>query len=89
MPTYEYYCKRCTNDFEITCPMSAHVTRSRCPKCGDDAFQTFTKVATIDDSPVWLNDGVRNQIQGDDGPRIEKRSDYKKYLRSRGIVEVG
>ena len=40
MPTYDYLCDTCMNEFEITCPMSAHMTRVRCHKCGADAVQT-------------------------------------------------
>ena len=88
MPTYEYYCETCTKHFEVTCPMSAHMTRTRCPNCGAEADQTFTKVATHDDHPVWLNDGVRTQVQGDDGPRLETRSALERYCRRRNIVAL-
>lgn len=86
MPTYEYRCETCTNLFEVTCPMSAHVTRCRCPKCGDEAQQTFTKVVTMDDHPVWIDRNLQNHIQGDDGPRIESRSQLEKYCREKNIV---
>lgn len=88
MPTYEYRCETCTNLFEVTCPMSAHVTRCRCPKCGDEAQQTFTKVVTMDDHPVWIDHHLRTQIQGDSGPRIESRSQLEKYCKERNIVPL-
>ena len=88
MPTYEYYCETCTNHFEVTCSMSAHVTRTRCPKCGDEADQTFTRVATRDDHPVWIDRHLQNQIQGDDGPRIESRSQLERYCKERNIVPL-
>jgi len=86
MPAYEYLCDTCTNEFEIVCPISAHMTRARCPKCGADAQQTFSKVVTHDDHPTWLNDNVRNQIQGDDRRPIESRSDYVRHCRKHNIV---
>jgi putative FmdB family regulatory protein len=86
MPTYEYLCDTCTNEFEIVCPMSAHMTRTRCPKCGAEAQQTFKKVVTFDDHPVWLNDNIRAQIQDDDRRPIETRSDYVRHCKERGIV---
>jgi putative FmdB family regulatory protein len=86
MPTYDYLCDTCTNEFEITCPMGAHMTRTRCPKCGDEAQQTFKKVVTFDDHPTWLNDNVRAQIQGDDRRPIETRSDYVRHCREHNIV---
>lgn len=88
MPTYEYLCDTCTNRFEVTCPMSAHVIRTRCPKCGDEAQQTFTKVVTMDDHPVWIDHHLRTQIQGDSGPRIESRSQLEKYCKERNIVPL-
>ena len=86
MPTYEYRCETCTKEFEIVCPMSAHLARTRCPSCGGDAYQFFSKVVTHDDSPRWLNDNVRTQIQGDNEKPIEGRSEYKKYCERKGIV---
>ena len=88
MPTYEYYCETCTNQFEIVCPMSVHVTRTRCPKCNAEAWQTFTRVSVHDDHPLWLNDEVRNQIQGDNEAPVETRSQYKRYMAEKGYVEV-
>ena len=86
MPTYEYRCETCANEFEIVCPMSAHMTRVRCENCGGDAIQFFSKVTTHDDHPLWLNDNVRNQIQGEHEPRIETRSEYKRYCDAKGII---
>ena len=86
MPTYEYRCEICTKEFEVTCPISAHMTRVRCGKCGGDATQFFSAVVTHDDHPLWLNDSVRNQIQGDNEPRIETRSQYKEYCDRKGII---
>lgn len=86
MPTYEYFCNVCNKSFEVVCPMSAHSVRSSCPACGNNADQTFTKIATQDDHPVWLDKNVRAQIQGDSGPRIETRSELERYCKKNGIV---
>lgn len=86
MPTYEYRCETCAKEFEVVCPMSAHTTRTRCPRCGADAQQFFSKVVTHDDHPVWLNDNVRNQIQGDNEKPLETRSEYRRYCDAKGIV---
>ena len=86
MPTYEYRCETCAKEFEVVCPMSAHMSRVRCQSCGGNADQFFSKVVTHDDHPLWLNDNVRNQIQGDNEPPIETRKDYTQYCNERGIV---
>lgn len=86
MPTYEYRCETCTHEFEIVCPMSAHMARTRCPSCGGDAYQFFSKIATHDDHPGWLNDNVRTQIQGENEKPIESRSEYRRYCDQKGIV---
>lgn len=72
----------------MCCKMAEHRREEQCPVCGMMCCQTFSSVATHDDHPLWLNDDVRNQIQGDDGPRIETRSQYRRYCRERNIVEV-
>lgn len=86
MPTYEYRCETCTKEFEIVCPISAHLSRTRCPNCGGEAYQFFSRVATHDDHPVWLDNNVRDQLQGENEKPIETRSEYIRYCRDRGIV---
>jgi hypothetical protein len=51
------------------------------------APQLPPRVAGHDDHPKWLDDNVRNQIQGDDNaPPIETRSDYERHCKEKGII---
>jgi putative FmdB family regulatory protein len=34
MPTYEFKCKDCGEDFEVVCHMSEREEKMVCPKCG-------------------------------------------------------
>ena len=86
MPTYDYYCDTCTNEFDVVCAMKDHKPSMRCEKCGAEAQQTFLKITVLDDHPLWLTDNVRTQIQGDDSRPIETRSDYHAHCRRHGIV---
>ncbi len=44
MPTYEYHCAKCGNDFERIEPIAKHdEARVRCPKCrASDVERVFT-----------------------------------------------
>lgn len=89
MPIYEYQCKNslCQWSGERICRISEHMSVIQCPKCGDEAPQLPPRVAVHDDHPKWLDDNVRNQIQGDDNVApIETRSDYEKHCKANGII---
>jgi putative FmdB family regulatory protein len=34
MAVYEFICKKCATEFEVTCPMDERTARAVCPKCG-------------------------------------------------------
>lgn len=89
MPLYEYQCenKDCNVNVEIFRKISEHAAFIECPQCGSKMPQVPSKIAVHDDHPRWLNDNVREQIQGDDNAApIETRSDYERHCRDRGIV---
>lgn len=37
MAIYEYYCKKCSQEFEVARPMSEADKPAKCPKCGSPA----------------------------------------------------
>ncbi len=50
MPIYDYRCKKCSHEFEVSASISEKETlRPRCPKCkSDEASQIFRKVQVVD-----------------------------------------
>ena len=34
MVTYDFKCKKCGTEFEVTCHMEERETKALCPKCG-------------------------------------------------------
>jgi putative FmdB family regulatory protein len=52
MPNYDFQCKRCDHEFEMSTPMNARQP-SKCPQCGRGAaYRVFRKaVATRDSYP--------------------------------------
>jgi len=51
MPTYDYQCKKCKAEFEVSMTLEQKETgKPACPKCkSDDTYQIFTKVHMVDD----------------------------------------
>lgn len=46
MPTYEYHCKECGQEFSLFQSMAAHTREgARCPQCGSD--RVAQKVSTF------------------------------------------
>ena len=46
MPTYDYECKKCKQEFSLTMPMGEHAKKKvRCPKCkSENVKQAITSV---------------------------------------------
>lgn len=88
MPTYEYLCieEACKNRIERICRIAEWTPEIECPICGGEMRHQIPRVAVHDDHPLWLDNNVRNQIQGDDGPPIETRKEYVEHCRKNGIV---
>lgn len=89
MPAYEYQCTgpACGEVTEVVSKLSDYTGNIVCPQCGCLATQIITAVTTHDDHPLWLNDEVRAQIQGDNEPKIETRTEYARYMKEKGYVE--
>lgn len=88
MPTYEYECIDCGNSEEMICSVNSFPDSIRCHVCGAIAQKVINFGGSIlSDTPAWIDQTVRNQIQGDNEKPIETRAEYKKYLREHNIVE--
>lgn len=93
MPTYEYKCDVCEYDFEINCKISEYKREVNCPMCRDRARVQVSIGATFGDEAAWINEPeVRGSIQSPEevlkNP-VLTRSEYKKVLSDKGIVERG
>ncbi|MEZ5126819.1 MAG: zinc ribbon domain-containing protein [Thermoleophilia bacterium] len=52
MPFYEFKCKDCNEQFEVTCHMDERDDKAVCPKCGSRAVETvFT--------PAFKSPGIK------------------------------
>ena len=51
MPTYDYECRKCKAEFEVTATLKEKETlKPKCPKCGStETFQVFSKTTLVDD----------------------------------------
>ena len=95
MPTYEFECYN-HGQFEQTMSMSAHselqvvdkCKATPCPECGELSKQLVSQGATFGEEAAWLNDPMVNGCLKDPSERpITTRSEYKKTLKEKGIVE--
>jgi len=88
MPLYDYECHKCTHRFDKLLSLSEYKTTQSCPECGGHGIKLMTLGGIQDDSPVWLDQSVRNQLQDTDSPHIpiNTRTEYNHYLKENGIV---
>jgi putative FmdB family regulatory protein len=89
MPTYSYHCSTCDNQFDKLLPLDEYNIPQKCPSCDGKKVVKILKVGGIqDDSPAWLDDSVRRQIQDTDSPHtpITTRTQYKQHLKDNGII---
>lgn len=92
MPTYEYRCKMCDAEFEITCRISRMKRSVACIECPGVASLRVSKGFTHGDEAPWLNNEIRGVLQDDSEARkrpISTRGEYKDYLKKNDIVERG
>jgi hypothetical protein len=58
-----------------------------CEHCGGVAEKIISKPNVQDDHPKWIDDNLRAQIQEDDEPPIESRTQLNKAVKEKGLVE--
>lgn len=90
MPIYSYECENCGRIFDLALKIEDMVQETACEECNGSAKKIITlgHGGIQDDSPVWLDQSIRNQLQDTDSPHIpiETRSQYNRYLKDNGIV---
>jgi putative FmdB family regulatory protein len=91
MPTYEYRCQTCGLLHEKVSKIKDMTRQDECPRCHDMAPIIVSKGVTLSDEAAWLNDyRVRGALQDDTEIRRNpewNRTEYKKVLKEKGIVE--
>lgn len=89
MPTYEYECTRCGYEFEVICPVKDYAVTLTCPSCEmNTAKLLISKGFTHGDQPSWINQDLRDSIQGDGEKPLETRKEYNDYLKEKNIAKI-
>lgn len=91
MPTYEFQCgnddcKAVTEEFHRMAEAPEGIL---CPKCWSVAPRILSACAVHSDSPSWIDQGLRDHIQGDGEKPIETRGELDSYCKERNIVPCG
>lgn len=89
MPLYDFFCKNCGHKEEMLMSASMVNCKYVCPHCNSNLLREISAPEVQTEHPSWLNDDVRNALQGEDEKPIETRSEYNDYLENRGIVPRG
>lgn len=90
MPTYVYRCPKCRQEVEHFCRIDDRPDALPCPLCGVMAGRIVSFQGGLEtETASWIDDNLRGALQGDGERPIETRSQYKTYLKEKGIVERG
>ena len=87
MPTYEF---QCANDDCRVITEEVHSMKDvpnciLCPKCWSVAPRILSLCAVHSDSPAWIDQGLRDHIQGDGEPPITTRGELDAYCKAKNI----
>jgi len=91
MPTYEYECKQCENQFEIVKPVCEWSLPQICPDCGNIGERLISKTAIQCDSAndvSWLK-SAEQVIKPQYEKTWDSRKDYKDCLKRNNLVPIG
>ncbi len=89
MPLYTYECEDCGAETDFHAPLHAIPTSIQCP-CGGKANRIIAQGhgGFQSDQPTWLDDAHKGLKDSGESP-FESRSEWKKHLKTKGIVERG
>lgn len=76
MPTYEYECKNCGNEFELFQPITSE-PRTTCPECEGEAKRLMSAGSGVifKGSGFYVNDYKNKKPTKSDAPSCDKKSD--------------
>lgn len=91
MPMYEFECERCGAQYEEFHTVKYCPERIMC-ECGMPAVKILpTSYAVHGDRPLWMEKHlghIRNSLQDESEKPIESRTELKRHLKEKGIVET-
>lgn len=90
MPLYQYECRECGKKQEVFWTIAGRVNEVDCDQCSGKARRVMAIGGVIgDDMPPWMRHSETLgclQCSGEKR-KITTRSEYKKFLKERGISE--
>jgi len=98
VPTYLYECPDC-GEFEDFHKIGEHESTWPCPLCGAESRQLINCEGGCwgDEAPRWMVGCVEKGRAGSametlkhpSEPRFETRTEFKRYLKEKGLVQCG
>jgi len=93
MPLYEYECRACGKAVEEYFGIDDFPRSIDC-ECGGEATKTVSVGGIQDDHPVWIestNDALTDPdlVASKQEKKIESRTDLRRVLAERGLVQSG
>jgi len=88
VPIYEYQCPKCQHIheriyFNVDSPKTAI-----CTQCGGKSKKIISAGYIHTDTPTWLDQNVRNAVQGDDERPIQNRKDLAGVMAKKKIEPI-
>jgi len=88
VPIYEFQCVKCQNIDERLYVGFDSKKIEPCTKCGGKAKKIISTGAIHTDTPTWLDQSVRDAVQGDNERPIQNRKDLSNVMRSKKIEPI-
>jgi len=92
MPIYEFQCTKCQNiDERLYVGFDNNLSVENiepCTKCGGKAKKIISAGAIHTDTPTWLDQSVRDAVQGDNEQPIQNRKDLAHVMKEKRIEPI-
>ena len=90
MPLYDFQCMRCQHLDERFFKIENCPKGTICTQCGFASMKVIIPGhgGYHSETPAWLDDSVRNALQGDDEAPITTRSEYKRALKEKNVEPI-
>ena len=88
MPIYEFQCTKCQNIDERLYTEHKSPKFEPCTQCGDPSKKIISAGAIHTDTPTWLDQNVRDAVQGDNEQPIQNRKDLAHVMATKRIEPI-